>query len=58
MNPQQWESIGEIFEQVVVLPTLHRAAVLDRAILTDVGTLKSPRCWPVTALPAAFSRIG
>jgi eukaryotic-like serine/threonine-protein kinase len=35
MNPQQWASIGEIFEQVVVLPTQHRAAVLDRACGTD-----------------------
>ena len=35
MNPQQWASIGEIFEQVVVLPTQHRAAVLDRVCGTD-----------------------
>jgi serine/threonine protein kinase len=37
MNPQQWEAIGEIFEQVVVLPTQHRAAVLDRECGDDAA---------------------
>src|SRR5262245_42468786 len=35
MNPQQWRSIGEIFDNVVALPTEHRAAVLDRECATD-----------------------
>ncbi|HEX7797835.1 MAG TPA: protein kinase [Vicinamibacterales bacterium] len=35
MNPQQWQAIGDIFEQVVALPTQDRAAVLNRECGND-----------------------
>ena len=35
MNPQQWQAIGDIFEQVLDLPTQDRAAVLDRECGND-----------------------
>ena len=35
MTPQQWQAVGEIFDQAVLLPPGERTALVDRACGSD-----------------------